>query len=349
MPVKLVRYDAACKALAAARNIDEVKSIRDKAVAIEAYARQCKNKDMEADAFEIRKRAERRLYEVKEEKPKAKGTRGTGRPKIGGLSKKPPKGEATLADLGVDKNLLARINVAGQMPEAEFEAMVAKGRDEVKKSAERAAESKAKRKQKHRKIAEEASYTLAEKGPFPLILADPPWKWGHFGEQDQENEEGKGRTPDQHYPTMTHDEILDHCVDGKPVVELAHADAVLFLWCTSSNVPRALEVMERWGFEFKSSAAWVKMKDGKLQTGMGLVFRNAHEILLYGTRGAMPGPQHQPHSVFVYPRGKHSAKPPEVREVIERMYPDFDEKTRLELFAREKVPGWTGHGFEAPR
>ena len=133
--------------------------------------------------------------------------------------------------------------------------------------------------------------SLAEKGPFPLILADPPWKWGHFGEQDQENEEGKGAARTSTTPTMTHDEILDHCVDGKPVVELAHADAVLFLWCTSSNVPRALEVMERWGFEFKSSAAWVKMKDGKLQTGMGLVFRNAHEILLYGTRGAMPGPQ----------------------------------------------------------
>ena len=137
-------------------------------------------------------------------------------------------------------------------------------------------------------------------------------------------------------------------MDGDPVVGIAHKDAALFLWCTSSNIPRALEVMERWGFEFKSSAAWVKMADGKLQTGMGLVFRNAHEILLYGTRGKMPGPQHQPQSVFIYRRGKHSAKPPEVRKAIERMYPDFDEKTRLELFARERCAGWSSWGNEVP-
>jgi N6-adenosine-specific RNA methylase IME4 len=102
-----------------------------------------------------------------------------------------------------------------------------------------------------------------------------------------------------------------------------------------------------WGITFKGSAVWVKMKDGKLQRGMGLVFRNTHEILLYGTRGDMPGPQHQPASSFLLPRGKHSAKPPEIRKNIERMYPDFDEKTRLELFAREQVKGWTGYGYEA--
>lgn len=112
-----------------------------------------------------------------------------------------------------------------------------------------AAYAKVSRRKKHQKIAAEAGYTLAEKGPFPLLYADPPWKWGHFGEQDQENEEGKGRTPDQHYPTMTHDEILDHCVDGTPLVGI-----------------------------------------GRIQTGTGFVFRNAHEILLYGTRGKTPGP-----------------------------------------------------------
>jgi N6-adenosine-specific RNA methylase IME4 len=115
----------------------------------------------------------------------------------------------------------------------------------------------------------------------------------------------------------------------------------------ASNIANALEVMAAWGFEFKSSAAWVKWDGEKLQKGMGLVFRNSHEVLLYGTRGNnMPGPQHQPSSALMYPRGKHSAKPPEIRKEIEKMYPDFDARKRLELFARDQVRGWTGYGFE---
>ena len=78
--------------------------------------------------------------------------------------------------------------------------------------------------------------------------------------------------------------------------------------------------MKGWGFTFKSSAAWDKGR-----TGTGLVFKNQHEVLLYGTRGAMPGPQYQPPSLFHYPRGEHSAKPPEIRTEIEKMYPDFDD------------------------
>jgi N6-adenosine-specific RNA methylase IME4 len=105
---------------------------------------------------------------------------------------------------------------------------------------------------------------------------------------------------------------------------------------------RAGAVMERWGFEFKASAVWIKNREGQ-----ALVFWNRHEILLYGTRGNMPGPQYQPESVFEYPRGIHSAKPPEIRAEIERMYPDFDARTRLELFARDAAPGWTARGFEA--
>jgi hypothetical protein len=73
-----------------------------------AYARQCKNKDLEADAFEIRKRAERRLGEMMAEEPKAQGTRGAGRPKKGGSRKNPPKNETTLAAQGIDKNLADR-------------------------------------------------------------------------------------------------------------------------------------------------------------------------------------------------------------------------------------------------
>jgi N6-adenosine-specific RNA methylase IME4 len=89
---------------------------------------------------------------------------------------------------------------------------------------------------------------------------------------------------------------------------------------------------------------WVKDK-----LGLGFVFRNKHEVLLYGTRGNMPAPQYQPPSVFEYPRGEHSAKPPEIRQIIERMYPDFSARNRLELFARDKAENWTSYGFEVPR
>src|SRR5262249_42231424 len=143
-------------------------------------------------------------------------------------------------------------------------------------------------------------------GPFPLIYADPPWKFEIYSEM------GAERTPDQHYPTLTDDEISEFRIGGRTIPELAHRDAALLLWCTSSNMLRAAEVMARWGFTFKTSAVWAKDK-----AGLGLVFRVKHEVLLYGIRGNMPGPQYQPQSVFYYPRGRHSAKPPEIRAEIE--------------------------------
>lgn len=204
--------------------------------------------------------------------------------------------------------------------------------------------SKINRQKKHRAIAGKAASVVVPEnfGPFALLYADPPWRWDHFDQPDQQNEKGLARTPDQHYPTLTYDEIRNFQINGRPIKEIVHKDAALFLWCTSANIFRAGEIMDAWGFEYSTHAVWVKDK-----AGTGLVFRNRHELLLYGKRGNMPGPQWQPDSVFSYPRGRHSAKPPEVRAAIEKMCPDFNERTRLELFAREQVPGWSVYGFEA--
>jgi N6-adenosine-specific RNA methylase IME4 len=195
---------------------------------------------------------------------------------------------------------------------------------------------KVSRASKHKRIRDRAAMNRAVLGPFPLIYADPPWRFEVYSEK------GLDRTPDQHYPTLSDEELMAFLVAGKPVREIASSAAALLMWCTSSNVHRALPIMGAWGFTFKSSAVWVKDKPG-----LGLVFRNQHELLLYGTKGDMPGPQWQPNSVFSYPVGEHSAKPPEIRAAIERMYPDFDASTRLELFGRGDIKGWTAYGYEA--
>jgi N6-adenosine-specific RNA methylase IME4 len=175
---------------------------------------------------------------------------------------------------------------------------------------------------------------------FPLIYADPPWTF------EVNSDLGKVLTsPENHYPTMSVDEICDLMVGHRHITEIVDDACALFLWCTSANlVVSALPVLEHWGFEYKTHAVWDKQR-----AGTGYVFRNQHEVLLYATRGDMPAPMFAPPSVFKYPRGKHSAKPPEIRRTLEKMYPAFDKRDRIELFARGKVPGWTVWGTKPSR
>lgn len=336
---ELVKLDAAQNALAQAQTPEDIMDVEAKLNAIEHYMRQAGLYSTEEirPVNETKMRARWLLG-----KALAKKERGAGRPSdnLGGPR---PNFKAYIKAIGLKDTSAKEAQRIGTLPEADLLKALARTRDDdiLNTYADLIDHARpywyqASRKKKHQDIAEKATADPKHLGPFPLIYADPPWTFNVYSEK------GKERTAEQHYPTLTDEEIVGFAIDGREVPDIAHADAALLLWCTSSNIHRALIVLEAWGFTYKSQAVWVKDK-----SGLGLVFRNKHEVLLYGTRGKMPGPQYQPISVFEYPRGRHSAKPSEIRAEIERMYPDFDETTRLELFARETVPGWSSYGYEA--
>jgi DNA N-6-adenine-methyltransferase (Dam) len=116
----LVRYDAMCRAIAECHSVDEAKDIRDKAVALEVYARQAKNFEAERKAAEIRVRAERHCGLLLKEMPKAAG----GRPYQGSYSSDEPRGK-TLAELGISYDQSSEWQQLADVPEDEFEAALA--------------------------------------------------------------------------------------------------------------------------------------------------------------------------------------------------------------------------------
>jgi hypothetical protein len=134
---ELIKYDSACRALAAAVAVDEVKKIRDNSEAMRAYARQAKNKQLEVDAAEIRIRAERRIGELmqaqKDAGLMAKGTKGDfkGKDTSGGFVKDPPEKSITLAEVGIDKALADRARKYAAVPQDEWEEELGEWRERV--------------------------------------------------------------------------------------------------------------------------------------------------------------------------------------------------------------------------
>ena len=116
---KLIKYDAMCRAITEAFDVDEVKDIRDKAVAIELYSKLANNTENEDRAREIRLRAERKVGQLIKEMEKAKG----GRPKTGDTVL--PVSEPTLADRGITKRQSSDWQKLADVPDQEFEAALA--------------------------------------------------------------------------------------------------------------------------------------------------------------------------------------------------------------------------------
>ena len=334
----LVKYDAACRALAAAKSVDEVKDIRDKAEAMRAYAKQAKNKALEVDAAEIRMRAERRLGELIQAQKETVGLQAGARGRKGGGtrgSRKEPqvKQQPTLKEAGIDKKLSSRAQRLAAVPEKQFEGMLGEWRENVAKEGERVTTRLLRAGDHAARDKKLASKVLAwPRGKFPILYADPPWRYENppIG--------ASNRAVENKYPTMTLEEIC-----ALPVSDIATPDAMLYLWATAPKLAECMEVITAWGFIYRTCMVWVKDK-----IGMGYHVRNQHEILLIAKRGELPPPPESERcsSVVHAKRGKHSEKPDKFYGIIERMYPSLD---KIELFARAPRKGWVAWGNQAEK
>lgn len=125
---QLIKYEAACRALAACKAVDEVKDLMDKAEAMRLYGRMAKDKTLETDAAEIRMRAERRLGQMITQQKETVGlNKGNNFAAVLDDDRRVP----TLSDVGISKNLSSRAQKLAAVPEAEFENEVGQWRDRV--------------------------------------------------------------------------------------------------------------------------------------------------------------------------------------------------------------------------
>jgi len=172
-------------------------------------------------------------------------------------------------------------------------------------------------------------------GPFATLYADPPWP-----------EYGGGRIKrgaDRHYKLMC---VSDIKAMGDDIQNTMAPDSHCYLWVTNNYLPAGLEVLKAWGYRYITTITWAKDK-----FGLGQYYRGQTEHCLFGVRGRIPyrkrpnGKRAQGVTIIHAPRRKHSQKPDEMREMIEVVSPP----PYLELFARERAPGWIVWGDEVGR
>jgi N6-adenosine-specific RNA methylase IME4 len=322
------RLREAEKALQQATTIHQAKVIGDMAAAQEVFAhRQKLGDEVIGYAHSIKIEALARLGDLLSAMPKAKGAKGIGKSKSAVPDEYRTQVD-TYADLGIDKKTAAIAQQLAALPSVTRQEIAA--RETSLSDALRTSNAEKRRKERIETIvtASAGNTPLETANRYPVIYADPPWRYEHV--------KTESRAIENQYPTMALDEIC-----ALPLADVTTDDALLFLWATSPKLAEAMRVVESWGFTYRTSMVWVKD-----QIGMGYYARQRHELLLIGTKGEppVPEPANRPDSVIESPRGRHSEKPEVFYELIERMYPELP---KVELFARQPREGWGRWGNQA--
>ena len=161
-------------------------------------------------------------------------------------------------------------------------------------------------------------------GVYDVIYADPPWEYKNAG---------FSMSAANQYPTMPIEDLKTMAIK-----DISATDSVLFLWATNPQLKDALELIDAWGFEYKTNFVWEKSNHTA-----GFYVYGQHELLLIAVRGSMLPTGKKFKSIIQGENKKHSKKPEVVYGIIEQMYPA---SKYIELFAREPRSGWKSWGNE---
>lgn len=180
---------------------------------------------------------------------------------------------------------------------------------------------------------------------YDIIYADPPWDYGGKMQFDKSSTKAEAMDWSRNifissanfkYPTLKIDPLK-----RIPMPEIANEDCLLFMWVTNPHLAQGVELGKAWGFEYKTVAfIWDKMVHNPGKYTMSYC-----EMCLVFKRGRIPSPRgtRNEKQLVRAPRGEHSVKPNEIREAIERMFP---QSARIELFARQKPSNWDVWGLD---
>jgi len=180
---------------------------------------------------------------------------------------------------------------------------------------------------------------------YDVIYADPPWDYGGKLQFDKSSKSADQLDPGKKifissanfkYPTVKTKQLMKI-----PMHEIANDDCLLFMWVTNPHLAQGIELGKAWGFEYRTVAfVWDKMMHNPGQYTMSYC-----ELCLIFKRGRIPKPRGARNikQLIREPRGKHSEKPLEVLQGIEKMFPTQD---KIELFARHQPNGWDVWGLD---
>lgn len=168
---------------------------------------------------------------------------------------------------------------------------------------------------------------------YSILYVDPAWDYDN---RIQHNGVEPTGSAIYHYPTMKLEDIK-----ALPIQSITEKNALCFMWSSSPHLPQAIELMRFWGFEYKTIAfVWDKQR-----VNPGYYTMSQCEICIVGKKGNIPSPRgsRNTRQFLSSLRGKHSAKPEEIRNRITEMFPT---QKKIELFARNTTEGWDVWGNE---